>query len=411
MMAKLVYAPICSSALPILLVLLWAAPAPAQNKGKGKASDDLPKRAWTVDGAKRMALVHIPPQAKTKSSALVFVFHGHGGTMANAAKEFAIHKHWPAAMVVYMQGLKTPQGDDPQGKLSGWQYLPGEQGDRDVHFFDTVLADLSGRYKVDDKRVFTAGFSNGGAFSTLLWSSRRDRLAATASVCMRVFDKVLPTLKPKPFLMVAGKGDDLQKLGMMENSLKKVVKLNECENGRPWSQKGCTLYPSPSANPVLFMVANGGHEVPRAAQTVMVDFFNDTQPGEGRSQVVGDWQMSQPTVGESTLRITEKAGKLEVQEIGLGNAKGTKTAYRDGLLVINWEVDEDLRGYWVLQLNEEHSKGKGKTVFTRFKNFEPGELRKIDGQNVRVVERVTIERKVQKQRERSKESGTFTANE
>jgi polyhydroxybutyrate depolymerase len=398
-MSKLVYLPNWQSALALLFVLFWAAPPHAQNKQKGKTPpDDLQKREWTVDGAKRQALVHIPPQAKTKASALVFVYHGHGGDMGEAAEEFAIHRHWPAAIVVYMQGLKTPQGNDPQGKLTGWQYQPGDQRDRDVHFFDTVLADLSGSLKVDSKRVFAAGFSNGGAFSIVLWSERRDKLAATASVCMRVFDNMLPKLAPNPFLMVAGKDDDLQKFGMMEGSLKKVVELNKCEDGKPWIQKGCTLYPSQDGKPVLFMVHKSGHEVPRAAQTVIVDFFNEIQPGKGRSQVVGDWEMNQPTVGRAKLQITEKAGKLEVQELGNGNAKGTKTVYRDGLLVINWEVNADLRGYWVLQLNQDHTKGKGKTVFTHFKNFEPGEPRQIDGQNVRVVEGVTIERIGEKKR-------------
>ncbi len=60
--------------------------------------------------------------------------------------------------------------------------------------------------------------------------------------------------------------------------------------------------------------------------------------------------------------------------------------------MIHWEVNEYLRGYWVLNLNEEHTKGTGKTVFTRFKDFKPGEPREIEGRKVRVVEGVTIER-------------------
>jgi hypothetical protein len=145
------------------------------------------------------------------------------------------------------------------------------------------------------------------------------------------------------------------------------------------------------------MVHNGGHVVPRGAQTIIVDFFKgkvkpETPSNQSGSAVIGEWAMNQPTVGKSNLRITEKAGNLEVQEVGLGNAKGTKTSYKDGLLVIFWEASADLRGYWELKLNQEHTQGKGKTVFTRFKNFEPGELREIDGQRVRVVEGVTMER-------------------
>jgi predicted peptidase len=66
--------------------------------------------------------------------------------------------------------------------------------------------------------------------------------------------------------------------------------------------------------------------------------------------------------------------------------------YMDGLLVIHWEVSADLRGYWVLNINNEHTKGTGKTVFVRFKDFERGEPREIEGRNVRVVEGVTIDR-------------------
>ena len=65
---------------------------------------------------------------------------------------------------------------------------------------------------------------------------------------------------------------------------------------------------------------------------------------------------------------------------------------KDGLLVVHWEVSEDLRSYWVLNLNQEHTKGNGRTVFIRFKDFEPGEPREIEGRKVRFVEGVTIKR-------------------
>ena len=81
-----------------------------------------------------------------------------------------------------------------------------------------------------------------------------------------------------------------------------------------------------------------------------------------------------------------------MQEVGNGNARSTIASCKDGLLVVHWEVSEDLRGYWVLNLNREHTKGNGRTVFIRFKDFEPGEPREIEGRKVRVVEGVTIER-------------------
>jgi len=46
----------------------------------------------------------------------------------------------------------------------------------------------------------------------------------------------------------------------------------------------------------------------------------------------------------------------------------------------------------VLNLNEEHTKEKGKTVFIRSKKVEPREQQEIEGRKVRIVEGVTIER-------------------
>jgi hypothetical protein len=115
-------------------------------------------------------------------------------------------------------------------------------------------------------------------------------------------------------------------------------------------------------------------------------------PERASCHLAGEWRLREPTVGESTLRITETAGKLDVEAVGNGNAKSTIASYKDGLLVIHWQVRESLRGYWVLTLNKEHTRGSGRTVVIRFDNFEPGEPQEIDGRKVRVVEGVTIER-------------------
>ena len=55
-----------------------------------------------------------------------------------------------------MKGVPTAASNDPQGKQSGWQYHIGENGDRDVRFFDAVLASLRDDFKVDDALAFTS---------------------------------------------------------------------------------------------------------------------------------------------------------------------------------------------------------------------------------------------------------------
>src|ERR1017187_5426682 len=169
-----------------------------------RAADTLTRREWTVDGAVREALVYAPPQASTNASPVVFVFHGHGGSMQNAARSFALQRVWPAAIVVYPQGLNTPgRLTDPEGKRAGWQSVTGAQGDRDLKFFDAMLASIRKDYRVDDKRIYATGHSNGGGFTYLLWAARGEQFAAFAPSSAAAA-RNLGKLKPTPVMHVAG---------------------------------------------------------------------------------------------------------------------------------------------------------------------------------------------------------------
>src|SRR5437762_8127633 len=111
---------------------------------------------WTIEGGKRETLVIAPAKA-TAAPPLVFAVHGHGGTMQRAATMFHMHTLWPEAVCVYMQGLNTPGRTDPEGKKPGWQHAVGDQGDRDLKFFDAVLASMKQKHHIDEKRVYSTG--------------------------------------------------------------------------------------------------------------------------------------------------------------------------------------------------------------------------------------------------------------
>lgn len=126
-----------------LLGLIFLCLAALLIASAAQAADTLTHRQWTVDGIVREALVYVPPQARTNPTPVVFALHGHGGSMHNAARTFNYHTRWPEALVVYMQGLNTPgRLTDPEGRKPGWQHAAGEQDDRDLKFFDAVLASL-----------------------------------------------------------------------------------------------------------------------------------------------------------------------------------------------------------------------------------------------------------------------------
>lgn len=238
-----------------------------------RAADVTPvRREWTVDGVKREGLVAVPAEAKTKSVPVIFAFHGHGGNMRQAARSFAYHSLWPEALVVYLQGLNTPgKLTDPEGKRPGWQPGRGDQGDRDLKFFDAVLADLGREFRLDATRIYATGHSNGGSFTYLLWAERGGVLAAVAPSGAAA-PAMLERLKPKPALHVAGEADPLVKFAWQRHTIAAVLKLNRCDEGKPWPQGG-VFHASPIGAPVVVWTHAGGHEFPTAARPAIVAFF------------------------------------------------------------------------------------------------------------------------------------------
>jgi len=251
------------------------------------AESALVTREWTIDGVVRKALVYVPAAAKAAPVAgapVVFAFHGHGGGMTQASRAFGVHTLWPEAVVVYMQGLPTKGMTDPEGKLPGWQKSPGDYGDRDLTFFDTVLATLKKENKVDAKRVFSTGHSNGGQFTYLLWAMRGDVFAAMAPSAAAPGLGWYEKLKPKPALHVAGTNDELVKFGVQERTMKVVRTLNACgAEGEAWAKAGPitgTLYPSKSGTPFVSLIYPGTHKYPAEAPGLIVRFFKEQTAGK-----------------------------------------------------------------------------------------------------------------------------------
>src|SRR5262249_12550187 len=124
------------------------------------------KQTFNIDGVERTALVYSSAKPAAKTGApLVLAFHGHGGTAQFVARRWNLHKLWPEAVVVYLQGLPGVLGIvDPEGKQPGWQKNPGEENDRDVRFVDAVIEQMQKAYSIDPNRIYAIGHSNGARF-------------------------------------------------------------------------------------------------------------------------------------------------------------------------------------------------------------------------------------------------------
>jgi polyhydroxybutyrate depolymerase len=186
-----------------------------------------------------------------------------------------MNREWPEAISVCMQALPTPgRFIDFEGKQSGWQLRPGDQGDRDLKFFDALLARLKQDYQVDEKRVYALGLSSGGYFTFLLWAARGDVLAAVAPTASEAAD-MLPVLKPKPALILGGEKDQRVKYEWVRKTMDAVRKLNGCAaEGSAWGEQ-CTLFASAGGTPVVEFVHPGGHVYPKGASAAIVRFFKE----------------------------------------------------------------------------------------------------------------------------------------
>jgi polyhydroxybutyrate depolymerase len=228
---------------------------------------------WTVNGEHREALVFSPaPTTSNIKHPLVFAFHGHGGKMQGTSQLMHIQTLWPEAIVVYPQGLPSMSPHDPQGQRPGWQQEAGQNGDRDLKFFDAMLATMKQTYTVDDDRIYTTGFSNGGVFSYLLWAERGKTLAAIGECAGRLWDSEHLT-QPRAFLAIAGQADTTDPFALQQQSIEKARQADNATGPGQACGQNCTFYPSTTQTPVKTFIHPGGHVYPPWVPAEIVKFF------------------------------------------------------------------------------------------------------------------------------------------
>jgi polyhydroxybutyrate depolymerase len=252
----------------LLSALVWAALACTGLESWVSAQTPPPSRAmtWTIEGMTREAIVYAPAAPPAGSRApLVLSFHGRGDDMRNF-QHTDLHAAWPAAVVVYFQGL------DGRGGLAGWQVERGESGDRDLKLVDAALASLRRQYDVDANRVYATGFSNGAMFTYLLWAERPDVFAAYAPVAGRLRPSVQPA-RPRPLFHVAGERDGQVTFTDQKAAIAIAVGVNGVGDKRASCGDGCTLYGGGTPAPVMTWIHSGGHDYPRSTASRIASFF------------------------------------------------------------------------------------------------------------------------------------------
>jgi polyhydroxybutyrate depolymerase len=266
--------------ITFLAVFLASGSAYSQDKpGSVQAAAKSYPSHWDVEGVRREALVFVPATSdRDHPWPVVFVFPDHGETAKSAAAKFHFETAWPEALVIYMEGLPTPSHAVPDGSERGWQHGLGDQGDRDLKFFDAVIETLKQKKKTDPTRIYVTGQGNGGGLVYCLWAARPEILAAAApSGCSFLGD--LKTLRPLPILHIAGRTDDVVPFEKQQATMASVKEVDQCID-RPLSwptttDSGLTgaMFTSKDGVSFVSLLHDSGHSYPDSAVPEVVKFF------------------------------------------------------------------------------------------------------------------------------------------
>jgi len=143
-------------------------------------------RFLTHDGLDRSYVLYLPASVDlSKPVPLVFVFHGGTGNAESAILMSGFNEvaDENGFLVVYPNGT-GPVSDD---KLLTWNVgaccgFAQRNNVDDVGFVRSIVTDLQSLIKIDTKRIYATGMSNGGMMSHRLACEASDLFAAVAPV-------------------------------------------------------------------------------------------------------------------------------------------------------------------------------------------------------------------------------------
>ncbi|MBL9162327.1 MAG: prolyl oligopeptidase family serine peptidase [Planctomycetaceae bacterium] len=231
--------------LIVLIVGLLASSALAQEPPK--QPDPLGPgdhtRTVLMGEQKRTYLVHVPKKYDPKSpSPVVLALHGAAMNGPMMVWFSGLNKTSDEAGFVVAYPSGTGTGPFLTWNAGGFTGKMAEGKSDDVAFVGKLLDDLGTVVKVDEKRVYACGMSNGGMMSYRLAAELSDRIAAIAPVAGTI---AIEDSKPKrpvpvihfhgskdnivPFETAKGKASSFMKLKGVEDSIQTWVKLNACD--------------------------------------------------------------------------------------------------------------------------------------------------------------------------------------
>lgn len=162
------------------------------------------KRTMRVGNITRSYLLHMPASTEETKLPVVLVFHG-GQSQARQMERYTGFSDLAdrnGFIVVYPEGVDRHWND-------GRERAPNVD---DVGFIVALIRQLKDTLKIDSKRIYATGISNGGMFSQRLACELSGTIAAVASVAASMPETQFQSCKPsRPIsvLMIHGTDDPL----------------------------------------------------------------------------------------------------------------------------------------------------------------------------------------------------------
>lgn len=156
---------------------------------------------YEFEGKERAFNIYIPKSYSEEAKALpvMFFLHGMGGDMSNFSG-LSYKAEAENYIMVIPQAVKDPKTGTSWSAgsvfLNGAIYYPNTKIN-DVGFINSLIDTVSTWYKVNDAKVYVAGFSLGGFMANKLACELGDRITAIASVSGTMSKELLSNCRPR----------------------------------------------------------------------------------------------------------------------------------------------------------------------------------------------------------------------